>query len=326
MPAVVFALVASGVRVLALFSLVNVVVDAVYHGGRGSWPWVNLDAWPHLLAAGWTAGFAAGVLTWSALPSAAAAAVRVVVASAAVLCALDVIDFYLALVSGEVAAAAPVPLSLAVALLLACWVWRPPARGQRFSWPGAIGRLSLDALVVAAGVLVVCLTFGQTDYRRPADAIVVFGAAVRGDGTPSLSLHDRTRTACLLYLDGLAPRLVFSGGQGEGVPVSEPRSMSALARSMGVPEGAIILDEAGVNTLATVRNVADLARRNGWRSLLMVSHDFHLTRIKMFTSRAGLQAYTVPAEETRPLSRKPYLYCREVAAIAAYYFVPVLRE
>jgi len=46
------------------------------------------------------------------------------------------------------------------------------------------------------------ICFGLTDYRRPADAIVVFGAGISPDGTPSLALCDRVRTGCLLYKQG----------------------------------------------------------------------------------------------------------------------------
>lgn len=323
MPAVVSAVVASGVRVAALFSLVNMAIDAVFFGARGAWLWVGLHGCPHHLAAAWLGAFGVGVLAWSRLPGGAAITVRVLVASAAVLCAVDVARFYALLVGDDIVTGWPLPISLIAALALGYWAWRPPERGRPFRWPAAFGALALDALVAAVCLFVLCLTFGQTDYRRPADAIVVFGAAVRGDGSPSLSLHDRTRTACLLYRDGAAPYLVFSGGQGEGVPVSEPEAMRALAHSMGVPDAAIVLDDAGLNTLATVRNAAAMARDRGWSSLLMVSHDFHLARIKMFTRRAGLRAFTVPAEETRRLGRKPYLYCREMAAIATY-FLPGL--
>lgn len=73
--------------------------------------------------------------------------------------------------------------------------------------------------IVAASVLfplaqMYCL--GRTDYRRPADVIVVFGCLVRADGTPLMPLADRVRTGVELYQAGLANRLIFSGGPGEG--------------------------------------------------------------------------------------------------------------
>src|SRR5262249_1030878 len=63
-----------------------------------------------------------------------------------------------------------------------------------------------------AFALLQMLCFGRTDYSRPADAIVVFGARAYADGSPSLALADRVRTGCALWRRGLAPLLVLSGG------------------------------------------------------------------------------------------------------------------
>src|SRR5206468_3041201 len=98
--------------------------------------------------------------------------------------------------------------------------------------------------------------FGHTDYRRRADAIVVFGARAYASGKPSPLLADRVRTACELYHEGYAATLVFSGGPGDG-QVDEPHAMQRLAESLGVPESAILLDPDGLNTDATVRNTCD---------------------------------------------------------------------
>ena len=43
----------------------------------------------------------------------------------------------------------------------------------------------------------------------------------------------------------------------------------------------------------------------------------------MTFSRAGIDAWTVPAEQTRPLWGLPHFMAREVVAIWAYYFHPL---
>ena len=151
----------------------------------------------------------------------------------------------------------------------------------------------------------------------------MFGAKVCADGRPSLALSDRTRTACRLYQQGLVDYLVFSGGRDPRAPISEPEAMRRLARRMDIPDEAIILDEGGIDTMASVAAARVLARRMGWPSVLMVSHDYHLSRIKLLSYRSGLAAYTVPAEETRMLTRKPYFVGRELLAWLYCYFVGV---
>jgi len=156
------------------------------------------------------------------------------------------------------------------------------------------------------------VSFGVTDHRRPADTIVVFGARTFADGTMSTSLTDRVRTGCELYRDGLAPRIIFSGGKGDGA-IHETEAMRAFALRLGVPASAIALDPHGVNTESTVRNTA---RGNG--RILAVSHFYHLPRIRMTYRRYGVEVYTVPAASSsaRPIA---YNVARESVAFWAYY-------
>lgn len=179
--------------------------------------------------------------------------------------------------------------------------------------PALFVRRRAPLAAIPAALLVLALahiqTFGHTDYRRPADAIVVFGARAHRDGTPSQALYDRTMTGIALYHEGWAGTLICSGG------LNEPDVMRRLALERGVPPGAVVLDPRGVNTAATLR----FCRRRGGR-FLAVSHSFHNARIKMLAERFGARCYTVPAREPVPLTWEPYFVARECAALAAYYF------
>ena len=92
------------------------------------------------------------------------------------------VGFYLAWRAGEIRPGVPVPLSFVVCAALVFIAWaalRPPAPRRR--------RLAAAAVLVAIAAACVLLFpvaqvffFGKTDYRRPADAVVVFGAQVHG--------------------------------------------------------------------------------------------------------------------------------------------------
>ena len=153
-------------------------------------------------------------------------------------------------------------------------------------------------------------------------SIVVFGCLVRADGTPSMALADRVRTGVELYQAGLADRLIFSGGPGEG-PTHETEAMRRLAMQLGVPASAIEVDLDGLNTQATVRNVVAQGWENGRPRVLAVSHFYHLPRIKLCFRRAGWDVLTVPANESRELYYLPRDLVREVAALWWYYLDPV---
>ncbi len=226
-----------------------------------------------------------------------------VLAAFAVLAVVNVGEFYALRARGLRAAA--VPFSLVTLALLAGAAGRHLQDGPpgRWTWKAAGGAIASPLLV-----LLHLFSFGATDYARPAEAIVVFGAGVTPDGRPSLALRDRVQHGIRLHRAGLAPVLVMSGADDE-VPV-----MRRLALEAGVPEEAVVCDPAGVNTFATVSNLRQ-------RRVVAVSHYYHLARIKLAASRRGIRCATAPCPMTRRLAREPYYVAREVAAFAAYYLL-----
>lgn len=231
----------------------------------------------------------------------------------AALCLLDTVVWFTLRRSGSIAGSAAWPASLVFALVLVLGAFVPRPRRQ-------MPVLRLGALALFGFLLVVLHlhTFGQTDYRRRADAVVVFGARVHEDGRASAVLRDRTVTACRLFEEGWVRHLVFSGGKADDAPVSEPVAMARIARARGIPDAAIVLDEGGLNTWASLSGVAHVARERGWAHLLAVSTDVHLARVRLLARRAGLDVRTVPAVETMDWP-KPRFVLRESLAWGWWY-------
>jgi uncharacterized SAM-binding protein YcdF (DUF218 family) len=247
-------------------------------------------------------------------------ATRILVLALLAIAASNVIGYYEYLSVGAFRTSIPVPLSLLIVAAIVTILFSirraglmermPPLR-----WGRAVAILAV--LGVAFPVAQMFL-FGKTDYRRPADVVVVFGAGVHADGSCTEALTDRVTTACRLHREGLAPLVIFSGGPGPG-PVHETEGMKRLALSLGLSEDVIVLDPLGVNTEATVRNTVAMLRETGEVRVLVVSNFYHLPRIKMAYARHGLEVYTVPAEEPRFLRELPWYMAREAAAEWAYY-------
>ncbi len=199
----------------------------------------------------------------------------------------------------------PVPFTLVAAGALLLVLRGPKSRRPRLALVVTLGALTAGFPVAQV------LSYGTTSYARSADAIVVFGARCYADGTPSQSLEDRVRTGVRLFHEGRAPRLVLSGGPGDGV-VHETDAMRDLAMRLEVPAEAIVLDRAGLSTRDTVRHSPP-------GSVLAVSHFYHLPRIQLAYRAEGRTAYTVPAEEAYTISQTPWLIAREVAAFWTYW-------
>jgi vancomycin permeability regulator SanA len=244
---------------------------------------------------------------------------------------VNVVTFYRVWAAGEIDPRVPLPLSL---LLFALMAWcayvtarGPAAPAARPSGDAKRSRARLLAGAVILLTLAACLFLfplaqiaflGTTDYRRPADVAVVFGAQVHPGGAPSQTLAWRVDTACELYEDGLVERLVMSGGVGD-TGYDEGQVMRDRAIERGVPASAIIVDSQGLNTEATVTNTTRLMEAQGLDRVLAVSNAYHLPRIKLEYRRQGLEVFTVPAEETRRIKETPRLWLREVPAFWVYY-------
>ncbi len=236
------------------------------------------------------------------------------------------VDFYLAWRDGQLRPGLPVPLSFVVCALLVFIAWaalRPPAPGRR--------RLAAAAVLVvtaAACVLLFPLAqvffFGGSDYRRSADAVVVFGAQVHEDGRPSTSLRDRMTTAVELYKDGLVERVIVSGGVGDS-GYNEALVMRDMAVEAGVPRNRVVVDSNGISTNATVADTVPFFGEDGWTRILAVSQYYHLPRVKLAYQRAGWNVFTVPAGTSSPIPQTPRLVVREIPAFWVYYLEAVFR-
>lgn len=153
-------------------------------------------------------------------------------------------------------------------------------------------------LVVIAMLFPVAQTvfYGSTDYRQQADVAVSFGAKVKSDGSMSLSLQERVKSAAELYLDGYVDYVLVSGGQGSDEPVNEAYVMRDYAISLGVPDTAIIVDPQGNTTQDTVKNSIEICRQKGFSTILADSSFYHMPRIKMMYMASETDVYTVPAQ------------------------------
>ena len=167
-----------------------------------------------------------------------------------------------------------------------------------------VGLLACLAIVLVAGYA----TFrvwaqGERDDRRPADAIVVLGAA-QYDGRPSPLFKARLDHAVELYHAGIAPRLVLTGGKASGDRTTEAASARDYAILHGVPPEAILMDENSRTTLESIRAVGALLRANDLDDAVFVSDRPHMLRVLRMAADDGIEAWGSPTA-TSPIERDP---------------------
>ena len=129
---------------------------------------------------------------------------------------------------------------------------------------------------------------GISDEGKRADLAVILGNKVNEDGTLSTRLQKRLESSVQLYKDQRVKKILVSGGLGkEGF--YEGSKMKEFLVSEGIPDSVIIVDNKGDNTRKTVENVLQLKPELQFRSLIVVSQYFHVTRTKKLFRDKGFQ-------------------------------------
>jgi uncharacterized SAM-binding protein YcdF (DUF218 family) len=184
--------------------------------------------------------------------------------------------------------------------------------------------------LMAAGLLALVLVYiGVNYYRisrqstldeaRPADVIVVFGAAEYA-GKPSPIFRARLDHALALYKQGLAPFIITTGGNGEDPTFSEGGVGREYLIAAGVPESKIIAETQGEDTNESAQRVAAITKANKMTTCLAVSDGYHIYRIKRMLADDGVTAYGSPRPGTKnlPTRQRATLFLREVLSLTLW--------
>jgi uncharacterized SAM-binding protein YcdF (DUF218 family) len=189
----------------------------------------------------------------------------------------------------------------------------------------ALARLVLAGLIAAIAVAGYAAyriwDQGNRDERPPTDAIVDMGAA-QYDGRPSPVFAARLDHAIDLFREGVARRLIVTGGKREGDRTTEAASARIYAVQHDVPDEAIISEDQSRTTLQSIRGVAALMRDEGFESAIFVSDPSHMLRVLRMASDEGITAYGSPTRSSpleRDAVRRLDAIIHELGALAFYF-------
>jgi len=135
------------------------------------------------------------------------------------------------------------------------------------------------------------------DATQRADAIVVFGAGVVGACEPNQNGVRRVLLAARRYREGLAPIVLFTGGDAGSGRCAISTAMANLGREVGIPDSAIRLEQMSRSTWENGQLSAPMLQREGARRLLLVTDRLHMLRAAGVLSRLGfeVESASVPA-------------------------------
>lgn len=132
-----------------------------------------------------------------------------------------------------------------------------------------------------------CIYDGLKDEKKQADVAVILATTVNEDGSLSERLEKRVQCGLQLYQNKRVKKIIVSGGFGKEGYFEADKMRDYLIKE-GVPKKDIIVDNKGNNTRLTVKNTLKLQEKLQFKSIIVVSQYFHITRTKKLFKKKGL--------------------------------------
>lgn len=143
-----------------------------------------------------------------------------------------------------------------------------------------------------------------------ADCIIVLGAGIRDDGSPTWMLEDRIKIGDQLYKNNCAPKIIMSGDHGRENH-DEVNTMKNYAINEGVPSEDIFMDHAGFETYDSLYRAKEIF---GAKKVIIVTQEYHLYRALYIADMLGLDARGVTSDLRFYSKKMAYWKFREYLA------------
>lgn len=160
----------------------------------------------------------------------------------------------------------------------------------------------------------------DSEEAAGAELAVVLGGGVYGTGVLSGATRERLLKGLLLYKDGRAERILFSGatiastgrkvmksvrGGGAGGDYSEGDAMYAVARGLGISAEDLAVDSRSTSTYENIINARSYMEAAGLETCLIVTSPTHMTRAALVAEKLGLECAPAPVEDYTGLRTSP---------------------
>lgn len=150
--------------------------------------------------------------------------------------------------------------------------------------------LALLAVLAAAGLIL--FVYYQETHLPPqaeSDTVIVLGAQVKADGTPSVAL-ERRLTAALEVYEQKAQLIIVCGAQGGDEPRAEGDVMREWLIQRGVQEEDVVAETASFNTRENLEYAKAIMAHRGLSRALIVTSDYHVARALALCRQVGIEA------------------------------------
>ncbi len=157
---------------------------------------------------------------------------------------------------------------------------------------GIIALISISEYVRISTDSAIYSNASELNCIEDIDCIVVLGAGLKADGTPSHMLEDRIKVG-VSVLNATSTEYILMSGDRSGEYYDEPAAMKKYAESLGVDPERILIDEKGFSTFESMTRVKN---EYGFERVVIITQKYHLHRALYISKCHGIDALGVSAD------------------------------
>ena len=147
-------------------------------------------------------------------------------------------------------------------------------------------------LMILAALALIGFVYYQETHLPPvreSDVIIVLGAQVKSDGTPSVALERRLTLALEIYQTQVQS-VIVCGAHGGDEPATEASVMRAWLLERGVLPEHVFEEPQSFNTRENLENAKKIMEQNGLSRALVITSDYHVARALALCRDVGIEA------------------------------------
>ena len=146
----------------------------------------------------------------------------------------------------------------------------------------------LVVFVIAEGCIILGSIYAPSPSSQPS-YVIVLGAGIKEDGTPTLSLLNRLERGVAYAAEYPNTTIIVSGGQGSNEPMPEAQAMAQYLKNRGVDPKRIIIEDRSTSTMENFMYAKELI--GDQKEIAFITNDFHVFRSCILARRNGFRAY-----------------------------------
>lgn len=150
----------------------------------------------------------------------------------------------------------------------------------------------INAIVKGTAAESVFSSADELDAEKTYDCVLILGAGLKSDGTPSHMLEDRIKTGISVFESVNADCILMSGDRS-GEDYDEPGAMKKYAESLGIDADYILIDNSGFSTYESIVRAKEIY---GFDNVIVITQEYHLYRALYIAEKQEIDAVGVSAD------------------------------